>query len=147
MRAAIYERGGPAAEVLELRDVPDPEPGPGEARVRVTVSGVNPTDWKGRKRGGGEFERVIPNQDGAGVIDAVGEGVDPARVGERVWVYFAAWQSSFGTAADLTVVPARRAVTLPDGIGDDLGASLGIPAMTAHRCLFGGGAPRDAAVP
>jgi NADPH2:quinone reductase len=140
MRAAIYERGGSAADVLELRDVPDPEPGPGEVRVRVAVSGVNPTDWKARARGNvGPAGFQIPNQDGAGVIDAVGAGVDEARVGERVWVYFAAWRRSFGTAAQYTVVPERRAVPLPDGIDYDLGASLGIPAMTAHRCLFADG--------
>lgn len=139
MLAARYERTGPAAEVMRVGELPTPEPGPGEVRVRVAASGVNPTDWKARSRGkvGGEFQ--IPNQDGAGTIDAVGQGVDPARVGERVWVYFAALQRPWGTAAEYTVVPAERAVMLADGASFELGASLGIPAMTAHRCLLADG--------
>src|SRR5207249_10997639 len=98
MRAALYRRRGPAHQVLEVLDLPVPSPGPGEVRVRVHVSGVNPTDWKARV--GSDplaFEFQVPNQDGAGVIDAVGEGVDPGRVGERVWLYFAAWWRQFGT--------------------------------------------------
>jgi NADPH:quinone reductase len=140
MRAAVYSRRGPAAEVLAVRDVPTPEPGPGQVRVRVAVSGVNPTDWKVRAGPGevpGGFQ--VPNQDGAGVIDSVGPGVDPARVGERVWMYFAAHDSAYGTAAEYSVVPAERAVPLPDGVSFDLGASMGVPAMTAHRCLFADG--------
>jgi NADPH:quinone reductase-like Zn-dependent oxidoreductase len=126
--------------VLRVEDVPAPEPGPGEVRVRVAVSGVNPTDWKARAKGPlpGGFQ--IPNQDGAGVVDAVGEGVHPGRAGERVWVYFAAWQRPWGTAAQYTVLPAEQAVPLPGDAGDDLGASLGIPALTAHRCLLADGA-------
>jgi NADPH2:quinone reductase len=144
--AARYERTGAAREVLRVEEVARPEPGPGEVRVRVRVSGVNPTDWKSRAGATGrEPEGVqIPNQDGAGEIDAVGEGVDPARVGERVWVFFAAWQRPWGTAAQYTVVPAERAVALPAGASDDLGASIGIPAMTAHRCLLADG-PVDGA--
>jgi NADPH2:quinone reductase len=142
MRAAVYRRHGPAADVLVLEELDAPQPGPGEVRVRVAVSGVNPTDWKSRRGPGpgpveGGFQ--VPNQDGAGVIDAVGPDVDPARVGERVWLYFAAWRRPYGTAAEYTVVPSHRAVPLPDGVGFDLGASLGIPAMTAHRCLFADG--------
>jgi NADPH2:quinone reductase len=141
MRAAVYESNGPAHEVLRVTDVDTPEPGPDQVRVRVHVSGVNPTDWKSRA---GATPRPIngfqiPNQDGAGVIDAVGEGVDPGRVGERVWVWFAAAGQQWGTAAEWTVVPAGRAVPLPDGASFDLGASLGVPAMTAHRCLFADG--------
>jgi NADPH2:quinone reductase len=142
MRAAVYRRHGPAAEVLGVEELDQPQPGPGEVRVRVAVSGVNPTDWKSRQ--GASPEPVaggfqVPNQDGAGVIDEVGSGVDPARVGERVWLYFAAWRRPYGTAAEYTVVPAHRAVPLPESAGLDLGASLGIPAMTAHRCLFADG--------
>ncbi len=140
MRAAIYRRRGAAHDVLEVVDLPIPSPGPGEVRVRVHVSGVNPTDWKARS---GDrpmsFEFQIPNQDGAGVIDAVGEGVDPNRVGEHVWLYFAAWRRQFGTAAEHTCVPQEQAVKMPDDIPFDLGASVGIPAMTAHRCLFADG--------
>ena len=141
MRAAVYDSTGPAQDVLRVRDVPRPEPGPGQVRVRIHVSGVNPTDWKSRAgatpRPIEEFQ--IPNQDGAGVIDAVGEGVDPARIGERAWVWFAAHGQRWGTAAEWTVVPAERAVPLPEGVSMELGASLGVPAMTAHRCLFADG--------
>jgi NADPH2:quinone reductase len=140
MLAAVYRRRGPAAEVLTVEEIKTPEPGPGEVRVRVAVSGINPTDWKSRSAGGeitAGFQ--VPNQDGAGVVDAVGPGVDPARVGERVWVYMAAWMNPYGTAAEYTVVPAERAVPLPEGISFDLAASLGVPVVTAHRCLFADG--------
>jgi NADPH2:quinone reductase len=106
-------------------------------RVKVAVSGVNPTDWKARANEV-PFAFQVPDQDGAGAIDAVGEDVDPGRVGERVWVYFAAWQRQWGTAAEYTVLPAEQAVPLGDA-PFDLGASLGIPALTAHRCLFADG--------
>jgi NADPH2:quinone reductase len=138
MIAARYEQGGAASEVLRVEDVPIPEPGAGEVLVRVAVSGVNPTDVKARTRDpAGAFQ--IPNQDGAGTIEAVGEGVDPGRVGERVWLFFAAYERPWGTAAEYTVIPSEQAVRLPDGVSDDLGASLGIPAMTAHRCLLADG--------
>ena len=139
--AALYDRTGPAAEVLRVEEIPTPEPGPGEVRVRIAVSGVNPTDWKSRSgaTGGVGFAFQVPNQDGAGTIDAVGDGVDAARVGPRVWLYFAAWQRQWGTAAQHAIVPAAHAVPLPDAASFDLGASLGIPAMTAHRCLFADG--------
>jgi NADPH:quinone reductase len=141
MRAAVYDSLGPAREVLRVTDVDRPEPGPGQVRVRVHLSGVNPTDWKSRA---GATPRPIdgfqvPNQDGAGVIDAVGDGVDPGRVGERVWVWMAAAGQRWGTAAEWTVVPAGRAVRLPDGVSFELGVALGVPAMTAHRCLFADG--------
>src|SRR5439155_17173230 len=106
----------------------------------VRVSGVNPTDWKERRRGGpgrrpDNGDEVVPNQDGAGVVDAVGAGVPAERVGERVWLWEAAWRRADGTAQEYVVLPARQAVALPDGASFDLGASLGIPALTAHRCL------------
>ena len=140
MLAAAYDRLG-SSDVIRVRELERPEPGPGEVRVRLRVSGVNPTDWKSRAgvTRAAPTTLQVPNQDGAGVIDAVGEGVEAQRLGERVWVYFAAWQRRWGTAAQWTVVPAARAVPLPDGASDDLGASLGIPAVTAHRCLFGDG--------
>ena len=118
---------------------PVPKPGPGEVGVAVQISGVNPTDWKARRGRGGDgklpFPEVVPNQDGAGTVDAVGEGVDPSRVGERVWLWEVAWQRADGTAQGYVVLPERQAVRLPDGISFDAGASLGIPALTAHRCL------------
>lgn len=142
MLAGWYERPGPAAEVLELGEMPDPDPGPGDVRVRVTVSGISPGDTK--KRGdwvgyGMPYPRVIPHSDGAGVIDAVGDGVDADRIGQRVWVYGAQSYRPFGTAAQLTVVPADQAAALPDAVSDSVGACLGIPGITAHRAVFSDG--------
>lgn len=141
MKAAVYRTAGPARDVLAVEDVDRPSPGPGEVLVRVHASGVNPTDFKTRSgataRPIDQFQ--IPNQDGSGVIEAVGPGVDPARAGERVWVWFAANGRRWGTAAEWTAVPSRQAVPLPDGASFQLGASLGVPAMTAHRCLFADG--------
>ena len=134
MRAIVYPETGDA-EVLRLVERPIPEPRPSEVRVMVHVSGVNPTDWKARRSGRLLAPEVVPNQDGAGTIDAVGDGVDAARVGERVWIWEAAWQRPDGTAQEYVVLPERQAVRLPDGATFDLGASLGIPALTAHRCL------------
>src|SRR2546423_1015679 len=117
MLAAWYERPGPAAEVLEVREMAEPGPSPGEVRVRVALSGINPGDSK--KRGdwvgsGLPFPRIVPHSDGSGVIDAVGQDVDPSRIGQRVWVYGAQSYRPFGTAAQRTVVPADQAVPLPD---------------------------------
>ena len=141
MKAALYDRHGAAREVLRVEDVERPEPGPGEVRVKVEASGVNPTDWKSRS---GATPRPvdgfqIPHHDGAGVIDAVGAGVDPGRVGQRVWLWMAAAGRRWGTAAEWTVVPQQRAVPLPEGVSAELAASLGVPAVTAHRCLFADG--------
>lgn len=142
MRAVVYaEPGGP--EVLRLVERPVPEPGPGEVRVRIAVSGVNPTDWKARSRGPLPYPEIVPDQDGAGTIDAVGDGVPGSRVGERVWVWEAAWGRADGTAQEAVVLPSRQAVALPDGVSFDAGASLGIPALTAHLCLTAAdGGPR-----
>lgn len=142
MLASWYDEQGPAAAVLGVGELPDPEPGPGEVRVRVTVSGVNPGDTKKRRGWLGSsmpYPRVIPHSDAAGVVDAVGDGVDARRVGQRVWVYGAQSYRPFGTAAQYTVVPEDLAVRLPDHLGDELGASLGIPGITAHRTVFGDG--------
>ncbi len=135
MQAITYSQTGDSS-VLTLSERPLPEPGPGEVRVRITVSGVNPTDWKARE-GGRPFsgEAVTPNQDGAGVVDAVGTGVSDLAVGQRVWVYLAQHERPTGTAAEFTVIPAARAVPLADDASFALGASLGVPAMTAHRAL------------
>ena len=142
MRAAWYERQGLADEVLQVGERDRPEPGEGEVRVRVHASGVNPSDTYGRsgRQGPMAFAWVIPHQDGAGVIDAVGPGVPRERVGERVWVYEATWNRQGGTAAEYCVVPAARAVPLPDNIDFEGGACLGIPAMTAHRAVLADGA-------
>jgi NADPH:quinone reductase len=141
VKAALYQSTGPAREVLRVAEVDRPEPGPGEVRVRLRVSGINPTDWKTRT--GATARPVdgfqIPHHDGAGEIDAVGAGVDPGRTGQRVWTWLAAFGRPWGTAAQWTVVPADQAVPLPDGASFELGASLGVPAITAHRCLFADG--------
>ena len=138
MLAAVYRSPGDS-DVLTVEDLPPLAPGPGEVRVRLRVAGVNPTDWKSRRRTPPDGLQV-PGQDGAGDILAVGEGVDTSRVGERVWVWFAAARGRrWGTAAQETVVPARQAVRLPDEVSYDAGAGLGIPAMTAWHCLFADG--------
>jgi NADPH2:quinone reductase len=142
MRAAWYERGGPADEVLTVGEMDAPRPGPGEVLVSVRASGVNPgevkkrSDWMGLGIG---YPRVIPHSDGAGVIEGVGEGVPPSRVGQRVWVWGAQSGRPFGTAAEYAAVPEALAVPLPDGVGFEAGACLGIPARTAHRCVFANG--------
>lgn len=144
MRAAWYERTGAAAEVLRLGERPAPSPGPGEVRVRLHASGVNPADCNRRSgRGYGmEFPLVIPNSDGAGVVDAVGEGVEQGLIGRRVWLYNAQRGRPFGTAAEFTCVPASLTAELPEGVSFEEGACLGIPCMTAHRCLFADGPVR-----
>jgi NADPH:quinone reductase len=138
MKSVVYSRTGDPT-VLQLVDRDVLEPAPGEVRVRMVVSGVNPTDWKSR-RGSGDgavppFPEVTPNQDGAGVVDAVGEGVVDLAAGDRVWVYLAGHQRPTGTAQEYTNLPAARVVRLPEGTSFDIGASLGVPAMTAHRAL------------
>jgi NADPH:quinone reductase len=148
MKAALYDRTGPARDVLRVEDIERPEPGPGEVRVKIEASGVNPTDWKARD---GLTPRPIegfqiPHHDGAGVIDAVGPGVASARIGQRVWLWLAAGGRRWGTAAEWSVVPERQAVPLPDGASAELGASLGVPALTAHRCLFADGPVNGKAV-
>jgi NADPH:quinone reductase len=140
MRAVWYERNG-AADVLHLGEMPDPMPGPGEVRVRIITSGINPSDWK-RRQGltrRMEFPRIIPHQDGAGVIDRVGPGVPASRLGERVWLYESQIGRPFGTAAEYTVQPTAHAISLPSSTSFAEGAGLGVPAMTAHRCVFGNG--------
>lgn len=143
MKAAFYETTGPAAEVLQLRELPTPEPGPGEVRVRVLWSGVNPSDVKSRAGRPGvpmPFARVVPHSDGSGVIDTVGEGVDRARLGERVWLWNAAWGRAHGTACEWLCLPQKQAVALPETVSGEAGACLGIPALTAmHAVLTDGG--------
>lgn len=140
MKAVYYERKGPAAKVLVVGDVSEPQPGAGEVRVKLQVSGINPTDTK--LRGGWDgamempFPRMIPHQDGAGVIDRVGAGVPQARIGERVWIYEAQRGRAFGTCAEYVSIPADNAVPLPEGVSFESGACLGIAGMTAHRCLL-----------
>ena len=140
MRAVWYEENGDAS-VLQVGEMPDPVPGPGEVRVRVATSGVNPSDWKRRQGSTARinFPRIIPNQDGAGIIDQVGPGVPESRAGQRVWLYQSQIGRPFGTAAEYTVQPAIRAVPLPENVDFALAAGLGVPALTAHRCVFADG--------
>jgi len=140
MRAAWYEKNGPALEVLKTGDFPQPVPGAGEVRVRLYASAVNPSDVKARAGNRKVlWDRVIPDSDGAGVIDAVGADVDAARVGQRVWIYNGQWERPHGTSAQYIALPAALAVPLAENLTWEQGACLGIPVMTAHRCLFAEG--------
>ena len=136
MKAVSYSSTGDS-DVLTLGERPEPHAGEGEVRVRIHVSGVNPTDWKARQgSGSAELPRPqVPNQDGAGVVDEVGPGVSGLTPGDRVWVWDAAYQRPDGTAQELVVLPSDQVVALPDDVSFDVGASLGIPALTAHRAL------------
>ena len=143
MKAVYYDRFGPAEDVLHTGEVPTPDPAAGEVRVRLRASAVNPSDVKLRSgaRPGAvmAFPRIIPHSDGAGVIDAVGPGGDPDRIGQRVWVWNGQWQRPLGTAAEAIALPSHCAVALPDKASFENGACLGIPAMTAWYALFGDG--------
>jgi len=137
VQAAYYERNGTAREVLQVGEVETPNAGPGEVRVKLAASGVNPSDVKSRLGTTRKiaYPRVIPQSDGAGVIDAVGDGVSKNRIGERVWVWNGQWKRAFGTAAEYIVLPAGQAVPLPDTTSFEAGACLGIPAMTAVHAV------------
>jgi NADPH2:quinone reductase len=138
MRAAYYEKLGPAKDILEVGDVPKPAPQAGEVLVRVHASGVNPSDVKmrlGTSSATNEYPRIIPHSDGAGVIEAVGAGVPGSRIGERVWLWNARWKRAFGTAAEYVALPAVQAVQLPDNVDFAAGACLGIPALTAWQAV------------
>jgi len=141
MKAAWYELNGAAAEVLRVGDLPVDDPGPGEVRVRLHASGVNPSDVKSRAGTTRKlaFPRQIPDSDGAGVVDAVGPGGVGVAVGDRVWVYNGAFGRPHGTAAEFITLPAAQVAPLPPGLDFSQGACLGIPCMTAHRCLFADG--------
>lgn len=138
MQAAFYSRQGPATEVFTVGEQPTPQPGPGEVRVRLRTSGVNPSDWKSRKGGFGRtlgYSLVIPHSDGAGDIDAVGEGVAASRIGERVWIWNGQWNRAFGTAAEYIALPSAQAVRMPDRLDYADAACLGIPAFTALQAV------------
>src|SRR3954469_4180828 len=137
MRAAYYEKNGPARDVLTVAAVGTPKPGPGEVRVKLKTSGVNPSDVKAREGRTRKlnYPRVIPHSDGAGEIDMLGEGVAASRKGERVWIWNGQWKRPFGTCAEYIVLPDQQAVRLPNGISFEAGACLGIPALTARHAV------------
>lgn len=138
MKAAWYEKQGPAREVLTVGEMPDPQPGAGEVRIRVAASGVNPGDVKKRQDSFGigmPYPRVIPHSDGAGTVDRLGEGVAADWLGKRVWCFGAQSYRPFGTAAEFTVVPVAQVAGLPDNVSPEQGACLGIPGITAHRAV------------
>ena len=137
MRAAYYEQNGPARAVLRVGEIETPRPGAGEVRVKLASSGVNPSDVKSRMGLTRKiaFPRVVPQSDGAGVIDAVGDGVAKGRIGERVWVWNGQWRRPFGTAAEYIVLPSAQAVRMSERISFAEGACLGIPAMTAVHAI------------
>ena len=142
MRAAWYEKQGPAREVLVVGEMPDPRPAAGEVRIRIAASGINPGDIKKRQDSFGlgmPYPRVIPHSDGAGHVDEVGEGVLSDWVGKAVWCYGAQSYRPFGTAAEFTVVPLDHVAPLPENVSPDQGACLGIPGITAHRAVHVGG--------
>ncbi len=142
MQAAFYERTGPAGDVLTVEDIPAPVPGPGEVRVKVAWSGVNPSDVKSRAGSRTKslpYPRIVPHSDGSGVVDQVGPDVPSTRIGERVWVWNAAWMRPFGTAAQYVVLPSGQAVLLPAKTELDVGACLGIPALTAYHAVTADG--------
>ncbi len=138
MRAAVYTRKGPAAEVLQVIDKPVPQPGPGEVRIRLAFSGVNPSDVKSRSgvaaRTGG-FPEVTPHSDGAGSVDLLGPGAPSSLLGKRVWIFNGQWERPYGTAAEYITLPAAQAMPLPDGVSFEVGASIGIPLMTAMHAV------------
>ncbi len=149
MHAAFYERTGPAREVLQVDEITTPIPGPGEVRVKVSWSGVNPSDVKARaglRTQTLPFPRIVPHSDGSGVIDQVGPNVPSTRIGERVWVWNAAWMRPFGTAAQYVVLPSEQAVLLPENTDLAVGACLGIPALTAYRAVTVDGGVADKSV-
>lgn len=135
MKAAWYDRNGEAREVLEVGKIETPKPGPGEVLVRLYASGVNPSDVKSRKGRPMIAPRIIPHSDGAGIIEAVGQGVEDSRVGQRVWVWNGQWKRPLGTAAEYIAVPQEQAVPLPSSIDFAAGACLGIPALTALHAV------------
>jgi NADPH2:quinone reductase len=142
MRAAWYEKQGPAREVLVVGEMPDPHPAAGEVRIRIAASGINPGDIKKRQDSFGygmPYPRVIPHSDGAGQVDQVGQGVSSEWVGRPVWCYGAQSYRPFGTAAEFTVVPLDHVAPLPENVSPDQGACLGIPGITAHRAVHVGG--------
>lgn len=135
MQAISYSKNGQAHDVLTLDEWDTPSLGPGEVRVQLHTSGVNPSDVKSRAGRPPAFDRIIPHSDGAGVIDAVGPGVDPGRVGERVWIWNGQWQRAMGTCAQYIALPAEQAVLLPEHVSFEAGACLGIPALTAWQAI------------
>jgi NADPH2:quinone reductase len=148
LKAAWYEQNGSARDVMTLGELEKPVAAPGQVLVRMHAIGLNPVDWKMRLSAPlpPGITRIVPNQDGAGVIEAVGKGVPTSRLGERVWIYEALHSTGAGCAAEYVVVPNRNAILLPEGISFETGASLGVPALTAHRCVFADGSVKGQSI-
>ena len=136
MKAAWYSRNGEAQDVMQVGDLPTPSPQPGEVLVRLATSGVNPSDVKSRRARPLSDPLIVPHSDGAGVIEAVGQGVPASRVGERVWVWNGQWQRPMGTCAQFIALPAAQAVALPAGVDFAAGACMGIPGLTAVQAVI-----------
>jgi NADPH:quinone reductase len=149
MRAAWYEKQGPARAVLIVGELPDPTPAPGEVRIRIAASGINPGDVKKRQDSFGigmPYPRIIPHSDGAGRVDQLGQGVPSEWLGRSVWCYGAQSYRPFGTAAESTVVPIDHVAPLPQNVSPEQGACLGIPGITAHRAVHVAGDVNDRTV-
>ena len=136
MKAAWYSRNGEAQDVMQVGDLPTPSLKPGEVLVRLVTSGVNPSDVKSRRARPLSDPLIVPHSDGAGVIEAVGQGVPDSRVGERVWVWNGQWQRPMGTCAQFIALPAAQAVALPEGTDFSAGACMGIPGLTAVQAVI-----------
>ena len=136
MKAAWYSRNGEAQDVMQVGDLPTPSLKPGEVLVRLVTSGVNPSDVKSRRARPLSDPLIVPHSDGAGVIEAVGQGVPASRVGERVWVWNGQWQRPMGTCAQFIALPATQAVALPEGTDFAAGACMGIPGLTAVQAVI-----------
>lgn len=146
MKAVWYERNGPANEVLTIGEMPTPRPAAGEVLVKLHASGVNPSDVKSRAGRPLAFDRIVPHSDGAGVIEAVGLGVDASRIGQRVWIWNGQWQRAMGTCAQYIALPDQQAVLLPEHVSYEAGACLGIPALTAWQAIAYAGELKDKTV-
>ncbi|MBK1690613.1 zinc-binding dehydrogenase [Ectothiorhodospira mobilis] len=127
------------SEVLRIADLPRPEPGPGQVRVRLAAAGVNPVDTKIRAKGLLDPEAGLPailGCDGAGTVDALGEGVAGIGPGQRVLFMNGGIGRAPGNYAEYTSVDARFVVPIPEGVDDVAAAAMPLVALTAWEGLF-----------
>lgn len=137
-KAAYYQSVGKAEEVLKLGNFELDSPKTNEVQIEIIASAVNPSDVKTRQgnRTPLSFPYLIPHSDGAGIVKACGSAVSQFKYGDRVWVYNAAWGRHHGTASTLINLPEELVVPLPDNTSFEIGACLGIPALTAAAALL-----------